>query len=254
MTAPPANQATPTVPACEVAPAVEVRGLRRAFAGEQVLDGVDLTVAPGEHVAVLGVSGAGKSTLVRALAGLDPHIEGLVRTAENRTVVFQDPLLLPWKRVVDNVALGLRGGDRRDRAMRALAEVGLAHRAEVWPRTLSGGEGQRGALARAFVRDPDLLLLDEPFRSLDALTRRRAHAVLASLSAKRPTAVLLVTHDIDEAIQFADRVVVLAAGHISLDVPIELERPRLPTDQRFAGLHHRFLRELGLDEAGDPFA
>ncbi|SQD97277.1 hypothetical protein FMEAI12_4020006 [Parafrankia sp. Ea1.12] len=172
--------------------AVTVRGLRRVFTdpavGEKaVLDGLDLTVAPGEFVALLGRSGCGKSTLLRVLAGIDREVEGDVVVPTRRSVAFQEPRLLPWKKVWRNVALGLTGPDVRLRSLAALAEVGLDHRTDAWPLTLSGGEAQRAALARALVRSPDLLLLDEPCASLDALTRLRMQALIVDLwQAARP--------------------------------------------------------------------
>ena len=153
-------------------PAARVRGLSRSFGGRPVLDGLDLDIEPGEFVAMLGVSGTGKSTLLRALAGLDREVTGGLSVPGPVAVAFQEPRLLPWRRVLANVALGLRAPDPAGVARRALDEVGLAERAAAWPLTLSGGEAQRAALARALVREPGLLLLDEPFSALDALTRR----------------------------------------------------------------------------------
>jgi sulfonate transport system ATP-binding protein len=149
------------------APAFEVVGARRAFGNRVILDGLDLRVAAGEFVALLGHSGSGKSTLLRALAGLDDEARGRMLVAAARSVVFQNPRLLPWRRVLANVVLGLPGDDARQRGLRALAEVGLTDHVRAWPATLSGGEVQRVALARALVREPDLLLLDEPFGALD---------------------------------------------------------------------------------------
>ncbi|MBI0384656.1 ABC transporter ATP-binding protein, partial [Streptomyces albiflaviniger] len=152
---------------------VEVRGLTRAFGDKTVLDGLDITIREGEFVALLGQSGCGKSTLLRILAGLDGETEGEVDVPERRSVAFQSPRLMPWLRVWHNVVLGLPGGDRA-LAGRYLAEVGIEEYAGAWPRTLSGGQAQRVSLARALVREPELLLLDEPFGALDALTRGRA--------------------------------------------------------------------------------
>jgi sulfonate transport system ATP-binding protein len=156
---------------------------------------------------------------------------------ERRSVVFQDARLLPWTRVLDNVILGLTGKDADVRGRAALAEVGLEDHADDWPKTLSGGEAQRAALARALVREPDLLLLDEPFGSLDALTRIRMHSLLQQLCVLHEPAVLLVTHDVDEAILLADRIVVLADGQIGLDLEVEIPRPRGYADPAFAGAH-----------------
>jgi sulfonate transport system ATP-binding protein len=231
--------------------AVDARGVVRAFGGRTVLDGLDLQLAPGEFVALLGRSGSGKSTLLRALAGLDPDVEGAIRVPERRSVVFQDPRLLPWATVLDNVVLGQRGAAARTRGLEALGEVGLEGRSRSWPKTLSGGEAQRTSLARALVRSPQLLLLDEPFGALDALTRIRMHALVQELCARHHPAVLLVTHDVDEAILLADRVLVLTDGVISLDVAVDIPSPRLRSDPGFLELRPRLLAELGLDEAAE---
>ena len=207
-------------------PAARVRGLSRAFGGRVVLDGVDLDIAPGEFVAMLGVSGTGKSTLLRALAGLDREVTGELSVPGPVAVAFQEPRLLPWRRVLANVALGLRVPDAGAVAGRALEEVGLTERAGAWPLTLSGGEAQRAALARALVREPSLLLLDEPFSALDALTRIAMHRLVLRLWERHRPAVLLVTHDVDEALILADRVLVLASGRIVFSGPVEVPRPR----------------------------
>ncbi len=226
--------------------AVDIRGLRRAFGGRVVLDSLDLTVRRGEFVAMLGRSGSGKSTILRALAGLDLEAEGETRVAEQRAVVFQSPRLFPWKRVHDNVTLGLDGDDVTARAESALREVGLANHLRAWPGTLSGGEAQRVALARALVREPDLLLLDEPFGALDALTRIKMQTLLGELCRRHQPAVLLVTHDVDEALQLADRIVVLTDGRISLDIDIELPEPRSAGSPEAGELRRRLLSELGV--------
>ena len=229
-------------------PAVSVSGLTRAFDGREVLRGLDLDIEAGEFVALLGRSGSGKTTLLRALGGLDPVTHGRVDVPERIAVVFQEPRLLPWKRVAANVALGLaRGGATDRRAGDALAEVGLADHADAWPVTLSGGEAQRVALARALVREPDLLLLDEPFGALDALTRIKVHSLVQRLIARHRPATLLVTHDVDEAVLLADRAVVLTEGRISLDLPLGPSGTRSPGGSRFAELRTRLLAELGVN-------
>ncbi len=228
--------------------AVRVRGLRRVFGEQVVLDGLDLTITPGEFVALLGRSGSGKSTLIRILGGFDDGVEGEVLAARRRSVVFQEARLLPWKRVLPNVTLGLAGRDIAERGRVALAEVGLAGRERSWPATLSGGEAQRVALARALVREPDLLMLDEPFGALDALTRIRMHALLQHLCRRHQPAVLFVTHDVDEAILLADRVLVLTEGRFSLDVPVEVASPRRRADPAFDRLRATLLAELGVDD------
>lgn len=234
--------------------AVEAAGVRRAFAGRQVLKDLNLTIAPNEFVALLGRSGSGKSTLLRILGGLDTGYEGDVWVPERRSVVFQESRLVPWLRVLPNVLVGLSPGpDGRDGLRRkgrdALGEVGLSDQARAWPVTLSGGEAQRVALARAMVREPQLMLLDEPFGALDALTRTRMHLLLQDLCARHRPAVLLVTHDVDEAVLLADRVAVLVDGHLSLDVPVGFDRPRRRGDPRFVELRARLLAELGVHES-----
>ena len=226
--------------------AVEVRGLVRKYGERAVLDGVDLTIQPGEFVALLGKSGSGKSTLLRALAGLDYDVDGSGELAvpANVSVVFQDSRLLPWARVLDNVVLGLRAADERGRE--SLAEVGLAGREKAWPNELSGGEQQRVALARSLVREPALLLADEPFGALDALTRLKMHVLLRKLCAAHQPAVLLVTHDVDESIVLADRVIVLDEGRIVAEESIALAEPRSPADPGFAAVRSRLLDALGV--------
>ena len=191
-----------------------------------MLDGLDLDIASGEFVAMLGVSGTGKSTLLRAVAGLDRDVTGEIDVPGTVAVAFQEPRLLPWRRVLANVALGLRVPEPEAVARRALAEVGLTDRAQAWPLTLSGGEAQRAALARALVREPGLLLLDEPFSALDALTRIAMHRLVLRLWERHRPAVLLVTHDVDEALVLADRVLVLADGRIAFSGLVDVPRPR----------------------------
>ncbi|MCK8787346.1 ABC transporter ATP-binding protein [Roseomonas sp. NAR14] len=247
------NAVTPAI-ARQHAAGVRIRGLTRRFGGPAVLDRLDLDIRPGEFLALLGRSGSGKTTLLRTLAGLDPVEQGEVAAPARRAVVFQDPRLLPWKRVLRNVTLGLRGADPKGRALAALAEVGLAHRTDAWPLTLSGGEAQRAGLARALVREPELLLLDEPFAALDALTRLRMQAMVADLWQRHRCTVLLVTHDVDEAVLLADRAVVLEAGRIATEVAIPLERPRRHAGAEFAALRARLLNALGVEEDGHALA
>jgi sulfonate transport system ATP-binding protein len=227
--------------------AVYASDVSRSFGGRVVLRGLDLSVRPDEFVALLGRSGTGKSTLLRILGGLDPDYGGEVLVPQRRAVVFQEPRLIPWQRVLPNVALGLPpGGAVRQQSRAALAEVGLASQARAWPVTLSGGEAQRVALARALVREPQLMLLDEPFGALDALTRTRMHVLLQDLCARHNPAVLLVTHDVDEAILLADRVLVLVDGRITVDEPVRLGRPRDRSTASFTALRSRLLAALGV--------
>jgi len=228
--------------------AVIARGVGRSFDGREIFSGIDLDIDRNEFVALLGRSGTGKSTLLRALGGLDSEYDGSVLVPDARSVVFQEPRLLPWRRVRANVQLGLpRNARTQQRADEALAEVGLSGHADAWPVTLSGGEAQRVALARALVREPELLLLDEPFGALDALTRLKMHGLLRQLCRRHQPAVLLVTHDVDEAIVLADRVLVLDGGRFRCDRRIELDHPRDRTDPAFAALRGDLLEALGVD-------
>jgi sulfonate transport system ATP-binding protein len=227
--------------------AVHVRGLVREFGPRRVLDGLDLAVRRGEFVALLGRSGSGKSTLLRILSGLDKDITGESTVDGTVSVAFQQPRLLDWRSVWRNVVLGLRTSDPRATAQRALAEVQLADRAQAWPRTLSGGEAQRVSLARALVREPDLLLLDEPFAALDALTRIAMHRLVGQLWAKHRPAVLLVTHDVDEALVLADRILVLDAGRIIAEHVLTAPRPRRLAE--LTRLRTDVLADLGVNDS-----
>jgi sulfonate transport system ATP-binding protein len=230
---------------------VIARDVRKTFGdpadNDPVLNGLDLEIRAGEFVAMLGRSGSGKSTFLRGLGALDADFGGDLRVPRRRSIVFQDPRLLPWQRVLTNVTVGLpRTAAVKKQALAALAEVNLSDKAQVWPRTLSGGEAQRVALARALVREPQLLLLDEPFGALDALTRIKMHGLLLALCRKHTPAVLLVTHDVDEAILLADRVIVLSDGVISLDVEVTVPKPRARDSHDFTVLRRRLLTELGV--------
>jgi sulfonate transport system ATP-binding protein len=235
-------------------PVVRVRKLTRRFTVKGVLNGVDLEIRKGEFVALLGRSGCGKSTLLRAIAQLDHEAQGSgeIIAPQRLSVAFQDARLLPWKRVLDNVVLGLEGSDARGRGRQALAEVELAGREDAWPSELSGGEQQRVALARSLVRNPELLLADEPFGALDALTRIRMHRLLKRLVQAHAPAVLLVTHDVDEAIELADRVVVLEQGKVAADIRIALPDRAPERAEGFADLRRRLLALLGVSDADNP--
>jgi sulfonate transport system ATP-binding protein len=225
--------------ATDVGELIRVEGLTRVYGSRRVLDGLDLELAPGEFTALLGRSGSGKSTLLKALAGLDADVAGggTVQVPDEVSVVFQDARLLPWQRVLPNVVLGLTGAEERGR--QSLAEVGLAGRERAWPNELSGGEQQRVALARSLVREPRLLLADEPFGALDALTRLKMHRLLRRLFEQHRPAVLLVTHDVDEAIALADRVLVLDGGRIAVE-------KRLDATTDAAEVRAELLRALGV--------
>jgi sulfonate transport system ATP-binding protein len=227
--------------------AVRLNRFQRRFGNNIVLNDLDFEIGAGEFVALLGRSGSGKTTLLRTLAGLDGAGGQDVTIPSSRAVVFQDARLLPWKRVWRNVGLGLRGFGVREQAEAALREVGLGHRLDAWPLTLSGGEAQRVALARALVREPQLLLLDEPFAALDALTRIKMHDLVLGLWRRHRPAVLLVTHDVDEAIALADRILVLDTGRIVCEERIVPRR-----DQRGGiapVLRARLLDALGVGPA-----
>ncbi|SDG41928.1 sulfonate transport system ATP-binding protein [Bradyrhizobium sp. Rc2d] len=200
-----------------VGPAVVVSNLTRAYGQRIVIGKLNLRIERGEFVALLGESGCGKTTLLRTLAGLDPIQGGRITAPRRPAVVFQEHRLLPWDNLWRNVSLGLHLPDARKRAAEALAEVGLGDRLDDWPRNLSGGQAQRVALARALVQEPELLLLDEPFAALDALTRIRMHALVRELVANHRPGVLLVTHDVDEAIGLADRILVMRGGAIAFE-------------------------------------
>jgi sulfonate transport system ATP-binding protein len=226
---------------------VAVQGVSKSYSGREVLKSVDLAIDAGEFVAVIGRSGCGKSTLLRLIAELEPATRGAIAFGENEhqpatRIMFQDSRLLPWKRVADNIALGL--SKATEKAAQALEKVGLKERAREWPAVLSGGQRQRVALARALVHDPKLLLLDEPLGALDALTRIEMQQLIGTLWRQRGFTALLVTHDVQEAIALADRVVLIEDGRITLDERVALPRPRARGDLAFAQLEERLLQRL----------
>jgi sulfonate transport system ATP-binding protein len=224
---------------------VDVLGLQKSYSGRQVLKAVDLHIEPGEFVAIVGRSGCGKSTLLRLVAGLERIDAGQVRfdvSAPEIRIMFQDSRLLPWKRVLDNVALGLPHS--QGKAAEALDNVGLKERAKEWPAVLSGGQRQRVALARALVHDPQILLLDEPLGALDALTRIEMQQLIETLWQQRGFTAVLVTHDVQEAIALADRVVLIEDGAITLDERITLPRPRARGSAAFAQLEEKVLARV----------
>ncbi len=230
--------------------AVEVRGLQRRFGDRAVLRDVDLTVAAGEFVVIVGQSGCGKSTLLRAIGGLDDGYEGGLTVDGRVSIGFQDARLLPWARVWQNVVFGIKGTSRelREGAYDALRAVGLEDHVDAWPATLSGGEAQRVALARALSRDPSVLLLDEPFGALDALTRLRMQALVSDLWREHGFSVVLVTHDVEEAILLADRIAVLDRGVVADLIDVDMDRPRSRRDERFESLRVRILDDLGVSD------
>jgi len=253
------------MPETRAGTALEVRDVSHGFElhgrALPVLDRISLRTGPGEFVALLGPSGCGKSTLLRLVAGLEPPrtggilVDGVPITGPHpsRVVVFQDPTLYPWRTVWKNAALGLeaRGvlGSRRDRVDEALELVGLSGFAGAYPHQLSGGMAQRAALARALVNDPSLLLLDEPLGKLDSMTRITMQAEIVRLWQRAGFSALLVTHDVEEALLLANRVVVLSdrPARIKAIVPVTLPYPRHRGDPRLAELRREVMGLLGLE-------
>ncbi|WP_218240047.1 ATP-binding cassette domain-containing protein [Comamonas fluminis] len=245
---------------------LQTQQLTKCYGDREVLKQVQLDVQPGEFIAIVGRSGCGKSTLLRLVAGLEGASAGQLLIDETAAkeakkdtrIMFQDARLLPWKRVLDNVILGLPES-AREQGRKVLAQVGLADRENEWPARLSGGQRQRVALARALVHQPRLLLLDEPLGALDALTRIEMHRLIEGLWRSHGFTALLVTHDVQEAVALADRVVLIEDGRIALDERIDLPRPRVHGDARFAALETRILDRVLqkpeadiADELGEP--
>ena len=225
--------------------------------GVRALEGFTLTVAPGEIVAIVGGSGCGKSTLLRAVSGLDRPTTGsvmldgtaILEPHEKIGIVFQEPRLLPWLNVARNVGFGLEDRPKPERAGRVKAQldrVGLADKATVWPRELSGGQAQRVAIARAFVTRPEVLLLDEPFSALDAFTRADLQDHLLDVWADSKPTLIIVTHDVDEAIVLADRVIVMRSrpGRLYEEITTDLVRPRDRQSAAFDFAKRRVLAAL----------
>ena len=231
--------------------AVRTEALGKRFGERQVLHDITLDVAPGEFVAVVGRSGCGKSTLLRLLAGLEVPSAGALSLGDaardDVRIMFQESRLLPWRTVLQNVQLGLADAGAPARARDALAQVGLADRADDWPAVLSGGQRQRVALARALVHRPRLLLLDEPLGALDALTRIEMQRLIESVWRELRFTAVLVTHDVAEAVALADRVLLVDGGRVTLDERVALARPRAHGSAAFAELEERVLARV-LDE------
>ncbi|MCW2783422.1 MAG: transporter related [Marmoricola sp.] len=227
---------------------LEIRGLGKQYGEREVLRHTELSIEPGQFIAIVGRSGCGKSTLLRLVAGLEPPSHGALYTDgkaidglhDDTRIMFQEARLLPWRRVLDNVTLGLPAAFR-SRGEEVLDQVGLADRANEWPARLSGGQRQRVSLARALVHRPRLLLLDEPLGALDALTRIEMHRLIENLWQQRRFTALLVTHDVQEAVALADRVILIEDGRIALDENIALARPRSQGDPAFAAIEKRIL-------------
>ncbi|QDX21327.1 ATP-binding cassette domain-containing protein [Pandoraea pnomenusa] len=232
---------------------LHIDGIGKRYGARSVLSDFSLALPRGGFAAIVGRSGCGKSTLLRLIAGLeapdagtvtlDGHALGTTTTAVSTRIMFQDARLLPWRTVLENVAIGLPPSARAD-ALEVLREVGLAERADDWPSRLSGGQRQRVALARALVHRPNLLLLDEPLGALDALTRIEMHALIERLWRAHGFTALLVTHDVQEAVALADRVVLIEQGQLGLDQAVSLPRPRMRGSAEFAGLEAQVLARV----------
>jgi sulfonate transport system ATP-binding protein len=247
--------------------ALSLRGVTKSFDQNTVLHGIDLDIPAGQFVAIVGRSGCGKSTLLRLVAGLDQPTRGQIQIdgqilldgqilvdnlaavgTDRVRLMFQEPRLLPWQRVAANVEVGLShasaGADRRRQAMAALAQVGLSGREAVWPSILSGGQKQRVALARALVSHPRILAFDEPLGALDALTRIEMQALIEQVWQDKGFTAIVVTHDVTEAVALADRILVLDAGRVAMDVLVSLPRPRRRGDPLAAAIEGRILDRL----------
>ena len=238
---------------------VQARALGKSYGQRRVLQGTELVIEPGEFVAIVGRSGCGKSTLLRLVAGLESATQGdllldgqtVKGLNEHTRIMFQEARLLPWRRVLDNVALGLLESAKAA-AAKVLEQVGLGDRLKEWPARLSGGQRQRVALARALVHNPQLLLLDEPLGALDALTRIEMHELIENLWKANGFTALLVTHDVQEAVALADRVILIEDGAIALDERIPLARPRSRGDATFAAIEKRILDRVLQREDPEP--
>jgi sulfonate transport system ATP-binding protein len=233
--------------------AVRTHALSKEFNGRLVLHSLDFRVDPGELVAVVGKSGCGKSTLLRLICGLDKPSGGWVEVDGERLsglsrharLMFQDASLLPWKSVKANVALAAPRKSLRDRvAEDALQHVGLRDRAQEWPSILSGGQRQRVALARALASDANLLLFDEPLGALDALTRLEMQALIERLWLERRFSAILVTHDVEEAVALADRILLMEGGRVTFQTAVSLERPRDRASGEFTSLKEAILERI----------
>jgi sulfonate transport system ATP-binding protein len=239
---------------------LDARGLGHRYGERIVLREVSLRVEPGEFLAVIGRSGSGKTTLLRLLAGLELPSSGVILQDgcpinglnPRARLMFQDARLLPWARVSENVGLGLPR-THAERIGWALQRVGLFYRANDWPTTLSGGQGQRVALARALASKPGLLLLDEPLGALDALTRIEMQALVEQAWLEAGSTAVLVTHDAEEAVALADRVVAVEAGKITLELPIPLPRPRIPDSPLFASLARDVIDHVLASDDSRPY-
>jgi sulfonate transport system ATP-binding protein len=249
----PMLEARETIRPSDFAPFLSVHSVSKGFAERKVLHRLDLAVQEGEMVAIVGKSGCGKSTLLRLLAGLEKPNEGTIAVDSNLVngrnrsarLMFQDSALLPWNTVLENVALAAPDRTRRrELALEALKQVGLVHRANDWPAILSGGQRQRVALARALASDARLILFDEPLGALDALTRLEMQNLIEKLWHQRGFTAILVTHDVEEAVALADRVLLMQHGEFSHESLVSLPRPRDRASAAFAALKTEILSRV----------
>jgi sulfonate transport system ATP-binding protein len=233
-------------------PILKLSNISKAFDNKEVLRKLDLQVNMGDFVAVVGRSGCGKSTLLRIIAGLEQissgniTVNGQELNGRNNSakIMFQDGRLLPWKKVYDNVGLGLKLDSQKQQILKILEQVGLSDRSQAWPSELSGGQQQRVALARALIHEPQLLLLDEPLGALDALTRIEMHELIENLWREKQLTTILVTHDVEEAVALANRVILIEEGEIVMDLPIRLPYPRQRDNPLFSKLVSQILNEI----------
>jgi len=233
-------------------PILKLLNISKAFDNKEVLRKLDLQVNMGDFVAVVGRSGCGKSTLLRIIAGLEQissgniTVNGQELNGRNNSakIMFQDGRLLPWKKVYDNVGLGLKLDSQKQQILKILEQVGLSDRSQAWPSELSGGQQQRVALARALIHEPQLLLLDEPLGALDALTRIEMHELIENLWREKQLTTILVTHDVEEAVALANRVILIEEGEIVMDLPIRLPYPRQRDNPLFSKLVSQILNEI----------
>jgi ABC-type nitrate/sulfonate/bicarbonate transport system ATPase subunit len=240
---------------------IEVQGVYKSFGSLKVLENINLTIEKGEFAAIVGPSGCGKSTLLRMVAGLETPDEGAVQTdgelirkpSPRRMMIFQEHALYPWLTVGKNAEMGLELAgvakeERRNKAEKVLKTVGLEGFYDYYPSQLSGGMRQRVSIARALVMDPDILLLDEPYGALDAMTRLTMQNELLNLWEGSGKTMLLITHDIDEALYLADKVFVMSArpGKVVRTIDLDLPRPRNRNSQRFGELRQEIIQLLGL--------
>ena len=240
-------------PAAVLGAEIIIEQLHKFYGSVKVLEDLDLHIQPGEFLAIVGRSGCGKSTLLRLIADLEQQSYGEIKfksarniregiTVDDIRVMFQDPRLLPWRSIEQNVQLGLPKAQHA-KASQMLEKVGLKEKAGLWPSQLSGGQRQRTALARALSHQPRILLLDEPLGALDALTRLEMQNLIERLWTEQGFTAILVTHDVSEAVQLADRIILLDKGHIAKEFKVNLPRPRQKS-VTFAELEQQVLQAV----------